>query len=99
MKVYLSKQAEDKLQKLLEYLLEKWNVQVRNDFLEKLIAKLNQISIYPESCPKSEDFAGLHKCVLSKQTTFYYRVKNTTEIEVITFFDSRQNPEKLKKEL
>ena len=72
MNVYLSKQAEFKLQKLLNYLLEKWNVQVRNEFLEKLKTKINQITVHPESCPKSESFKGLHKCVLSKQTTFYY---------------------------
>ncbi len=99
MNVYLSKHAEFKLQKLLDYLLEKWNVQVQNDFLEKLTAKINQISAHPESCPKSETFGGLHKCVLSKQTTFYYRLKDKTEIEIITFFDSRQNPEKLKREI
>lgn len=99
MNVYLSKQAEFKLQKLLNYLLEKWNVQVRNEFLEKLKTKINQITVHPESCPKSESFKGLHKCVLSKQTTFYYRLKNKTEIEIITFFDSRQNPEKLKREI
>lgn len=99
MNVYLSKQAELKLQKLLDYLLEKWNVQVRNDFLEKLDAKINQITAHPDSCPKSESFGGLHKCVLSKQTTFYCRLKDKTEIEIITFFDSRQNPEKLKREI
>jgi len=84
---------------LLEYLLNKWNVRVRNELLEKLNAKLAQITIHPGSCPTSVKFKGLHKCVLSRQTTFYYRIKDKTEIEIITFFDSRQNPEKLEKEI
>jgi hypothetical protein len=38
--------------------------------------------------------------VVTKQTTFYYRVlKNKKELEIITIFDTRQNPNKLKKDL
>ena len=98
MKVYLSELAESKLFRLSEYLMEKWNVQTRDKFIEKLTGKIEQISSQPHSCPKSEKFNGLYKCVVSKQTTLYYRIQSN-EIEIITIFDTRQNPEKLEKDI
>ncbi|QLE01510.1 type II toxin-antitoxin system RelE/ParE family toxin [Galbibacter sp. BG1] len=98
MKVYLSLLAESKLTKLSEYLLENWGKSARDKFIQKLNKKIFQISKLPESCPSSSEFNNLYKCVVSKQTTFYYRiVKDRDEIEIITIFDSRQNPEKLNK--
>lgn len=100
MQVFLSNQAEIKLLQLNDYLLHKWNVKVRDEFIEKLTQKINQISAQPESCPQSRDFNGLYKCVVTKQTTFYYRILfDKNEIEVITLFDTRQNPYKLKNEI
>jgi plasmid stabilization system protein ParE len=96
MKVFLSELAEKKLLKLNDFLLENWNLKVRNDFINKLTSKINQISKQPESCPQSSEFKGLFKCVVTKQTTFYYRVNlDRREIEIITVFDTRQNPNKL----
>ena len=99
MQVFLSKLAEAKLLELTGYLLEEWSVRVRDEFINKLTEKVNQISDYPYSCPKSEVFTGLFKCVVSKQTTLYYRIDvDKKEIEIITVFDSRQNPDDLTKE-
>jgi len=95
MKVYLSSQASAKLEKISNFILQKWDKKTRDKFIERLISKFNQISNYPNSCPKSTKKSGIYKCVLSKQTTFYYRINNN-EIEIITFFDSRQDPERLK---
>lgn len=79
MEVYLSSLAEIKLRKINDYLLEKWNVKTRDRFIEKLTEKINQIADYPNSCPRSNIFTGLHKCVLTTQITFYYRVKESTQ--------------------
>ena len=100
MKVFLSELAESKLLKLNDYLLENWNLKTRDRFIEKLSEKMKQISIQPQSCPESSEFKGLYKCVVTKQTTFYYRVSTELrEVEVLTIFDTRQNPDKLKKEI
>lgn len=100
MRVFLSELAESKLLKLSDFLLENWNIKVRNDFIKKLTIKINQISEQPDSCPQSTEFKGLFKCVVTKQTTFYYRINlEKQEIEIITVFDTRQNPNKLEKDL
>ncbi|RCS28536.1 type II toxin-antitoxin system RelE/ParE family toxin [Polaribacter sp. WD7] len=100
MKVFLSELAETKLLKLSEYLLENWNIKTRDKFISKLTEKIKQISIQPESCPKSFEFENLYKCVVTKQTTFYYRINSDKqEVEIITIFDTRQNPERLNEDI
>lgn len=69
MHVFLSELAENKLLKLSHYLLENWSLKTRNDFIDKLTEKINQISAQPQSCPESKEFSGLFKCVVTKQTT------------------------------
>ena len=100
MKVFLSELAQTKLLKLSEYLLEHWNLKTRDKFISKLTEKIEQISIQPGSCPTSSEFRNLYTCVVTKQTTFYYRINfDKKEIEIITIFDNRQNPEKLKEDI
>lgn len=100
MQVFLSYLAEQKLIALTTYLLEHWNKKIRDEFLKKLTSKIQQITIQPQSCPKSKIKNELFKCVVTKQTTFYYRINKTENIiEIITFFDNRQHPKKLKGDL
>lgn len=100
MRVFLSELAENKLLDLTNYLFRKWNLKVKNDFIDKFSNKIDQIAHHPESCIQSNDFGGLYKCVVTKQTTFYYRVDFVKEeIEIITIFDTRQAPDKLSQDL
>ena len=100
MYVFLSELAESKLLKLSEYFLEHQDLKTRNKFIKKLSNKIKQISLQPDSCPKSSELKGLYKCVVTKQTTFYYRISiESKEIEIITIFDIRQDPDKLKKDI
>ncbi len=100
MQVFLSPLAEQKLIALTTYLLEHWNKKVRDEFLAKLTVKVQQITTQPQSCPKSKIKKELFKCVVTKQTTFYYRIdKGNNEIEIVTFFDTRQHPKEIDKNL
>lgn len=100
MEVFFSELAEYKLKKLKDYLLEKWSYNVKEAFLKKLDTKINQISSQPESCPKSSRFNGIYKCVVTSQTTFFYRVDfENREIEIIPLIDTRQNPDTLQHQL
>ncbi|WP_339883912.1 type II toxin-antitoxin system RelE/ParE family toxin [Polaribacter vadi] len=100
MEIFFSEIAKFKFQKLTNYLLENWSLQTKNNFLKKFDLKIIQIKHYPYSCIESFENKGLYKCVVTKQTTFYYRVlKNQKEIEIITIFDTRQNPNKLHRDL
>lgn len=97
-KVVISKTAERKLNKLFEYLIKKWSVKVKKDFVEKLDASIEIIKNQPEIFPESKKGKGIRKCVITKQTTLYYRY-NSERINIVTVFDTRQNPNKLDKEI
>ncbi|MDZ7718983.1 MAG: type II toxin-antitoxin system RelE/ParE family toxin [Balneolaceae bacterium] len=98
MKVFFSPLAEYKLTKLLFYLEDEWGKSSKEKFLKELEAKVNQISSQPKSTPLAEDFDKVHWCVVTPQSSFYYRVLKQ-EIEVITITDNRQNPDKTIKEI
>ena len=94
--VIISKTSENKLNKLLStYKLERKG---KNNFIEKLDKSIHTIQLNPESFPLSNRNQGLYKCVITKQTTLFYRF-NSKNIIIVTIFDTRQNPDKLKKDL
>lgn len=97
-KVDISKTAQRKLDTLFDYLVEKWSLKVKNEFVKKLDDCIEIIKEQPEAFPASDKKEGLRKCVVTKQTTLYYRF-NSKRISVVTIFDSRQNPKKLNKEI
>jgi len=97
-KVIISKTAEKKLDKLFVYLIEKWSVTVKKEFVEKLDSSIEIIQNQPEIFPKSKKGKGLRKCLITKQTTLYYRY-NSERINIVTIFDTRQNPKRLEKEI
>ncbi len=50
----------------------------------------------PESFPKSEINSKYNKCVITKQSTIYYRY-NSNQVRVLSLFDTRQSTNKIKK--
>lgn len=85
------------LDSLLVYLKEEWSTKVKHDFVQKLDKSLKQIQELPDSFPESDNIRGLRKCVVTKQTTVFYKYSDTT-IYVVTIFDNRQNPKSLERE-
>jgi plasmid stabilization system protein ParE len=96
--VKLSKRTTKKLEELLEYLENEWSEKVKTDFIDKLERVIALIKSNPESFQKSELEKGLHQCVITSQTTIYYRYDNDF-VYIVTLFDNRQNPKKLTQEL
>ncbi|MFI5204030.1 MAG: type II toxin-antitoxin system RelE/ParE family toxin [Flavobacteriales bacterium] len=96
--VYLSPKAVEKLQGVFKYLEDHWPKKVKTDFIKKLDKTKEIISKYPESFPESKAFPGLYKCNVTRHNTLFYRIKKN-DIEIVTIFDLRQHPKKLKKEL
>lgn len=97
-KVVISKTAKRKLEKLFEYLIKEWSVKVKKDFVEKLDSSIEIIKNQPEIFPESKKGKSLRKCVVTKQTAIYYRY-NSKRINIVTLFDTRQDPSKLDKEI
>jgi plasmid stabilization system protein ParE len=95
-KILFSKNAQQSLGELLDYLQFGWSEKVKNKFILKLDEVIFLIQNDPDIFPRSEFNKKYHKCVLSKQTTIYYKF-NDKEVMVLALFDTRQDPNKIKK--
>ncbi|WP_335967375.1 type II toxin-antitoxin system RelE/ParE family toxin, partial [Galbibacter sp. PAP.153] len=70
----------------------------KREVVQKLDSSIEIIKNQPEIFPESKKGKGLRRCVITKQTTLYYRF-NSKRINIVTVFDTRQNPNKLNKEI
>ena len=93
-KVVISERAEKNLDALLIYLEKEWSVKVKNDFIDKLVRKINFISKMPFMYPESKKKKGVRRCLVSRHNALYYRVSNKEIIEIITIRDTRSDPDK-----
>jgi len=94
-KIKLSKSASNKLEKLLYRLENEWSSRSKQNFIKKLDISLEQIKNHPLSTEKSEIRKGLNRCVVTKQTTLFYKF-DTKTILIVTIFDNRMDPMKFK---
>lgn len=94
--VIFSKTARKKLLLLLDHLELVWSIKVRDEFEIKLENCIEILKTMPESFIKSEINTNRYKYVVTKQTTIYYRF-NSKSITIISVFDTRQDPKKIKK--
>jgi len=100
LEIILSPLAEKKLDLLIEYLEKEWGVNSKVIFLKKLETEFKLLSTHPYRCKKTMTFPNLFNCIVTKQTSAIYKVNDSKSlIEVVTFFDNRQDPKKLKKEI
>jgi len=94
-KIIWSDEALNNLKSIIDYLENRWTQKEITNFSRLLEKNLKLIENSPFLFPLSDDFKDVRRAVLSPQTTIYYRVEQN-EIHLITLFDNRQNPEKLK---
>jgi plasmid stabilization system protein ParE len=79
---------------ILEYLHANWTKKELQTFTGKTAKVLFQIAKNPKIFPASKK-KDVRKCVLIKQISIYYRIKKN-EIELLSFWDNRRTPKKLK---
>lgn len=78
---------------VLEYLDDKWTVKEIEAFINRTEEVINYICDNPMLYPYSKE-SDTHKCVVVKQVSLFYRVRTTT-IELLVFWDNRQDPIRL----
>lgn len=81
---------------VLDYLAENWTKREVVNFINEVENLLNQITNNPEMFQASRKKKNVRKALITKHNTLYYRIKpRKKELELITFWDNRQNPNKL----
>lgn len=90
-----SKDSEDDILKLIDYLLLNWGSKFADDYVKSIEKIIFQISVFPKLYPIIYNKLKIRKCVVSKHNTIYYRGKKGF-VEIINIYDTRQNPRKIK---
>lgn len=95
-----SAQASDDLERIITYLENTWGEKSIKEFVQTLDQKIQAIAQMPEMYPASGIKKGVRRCVITAHNTLYYRIVNgeieIEAIEIITIFDVRQSPDKIK---
>lgn len=86
--------ALKELDQTIEYLKNNFSEKEIKKLAEKTENTLSLISKNPNLFPVSENH-NIHKAVLLKYNSMYYRIKNEN-IEILSFFPNRQSPDKRK---
>ena len=80
----------------LSYLEEEWDYQVINNFLDRVEEVLKTIEVNPQLYPLHRSRDTVRKCIVNKRITLYYKVIDDQHIDLLTFWNTYQNPDKLK---
>ena len=91
-KILWTKNALQELRETIEYLEENFSDKEINKLAQRIESTIKLISYNPDLFQKSE-FDNIHKAVILKHNTMFYRIKNNT-IEIVSFFSNRKSPNK-----
>lgn len=94
--VLITPLAKEDLENVSNYLFENWGLNVLENFLALYEIKILTIAEFPTRYPVIHEPSGLRKAVLTKHNIILYREKPGS-VEIISVFDTRQNPEKIRK--
>ena len=79
----------------LEYLSKEWDNSVINNFLDRVESVLEQIMRNPELFPQYRPKDNIRKCVVNKRIILFYKIVDEAHIDLVTFWNTYQNPDKL----
>ncbi len=84
--------AEKRFEQIIQYLEQNWSEKEVKEFIKRTNAIIHIISINPNAFRYSKS-KKIYEAVVTKHNLLLYRKKLNT-IELLTFFDVRQNPNK-----
>jgi plasmid stabilization system protein ParE len=93
-RVFWSERAKNDYKGILNYLNQNWSSKELTAFADKIERNIGYLISNPEIGAISKK-KSVCRLVISKQTSVYYKVMQG-DIYVISLFDNRQNPEKLR---
>ncbi len=94
-KVEWTDHALSELKQTYQYLEENWTSKELTKLSLDIERTISLISKNPKMFPIS-DKVNIRKVVVKKFNTMYYREKDNTSVEILSFFSNRQNPDSRK---
>lgn len=90
-----SEEAENTFENNLDYLEKQWNTTTIVAFIDRVDDVLMKISFNPKLFPLYNKQVNIHKCIITRQITVYYKVESAS-ITLLTFWNTFQNDDKPK---
>ena len=88
--------AEKGLSKTIEYLKSNWTKKEIVRFAERTEVIIRVICKNPNIFPASIKHKSIRKAAIDKNNSFFYQVDSVNRIiYILTFYENRQNPQKL----
>lgn len=89
--------ARKSLQQTKDFLIELWNEQIADEFLNQLDYRIEQIQRNPELAPAFKN-SEIRQLLIHKSVSLFY--KNDPEhLKLLLVWDNRQNPTQLLKKI
>ena len=96
MKIIWSPRARITFLNILNYLDKEWGKNSVVNFISEVTDILMKISRNPKMFVSTKKNIYIRKGIITKHISLYYRIKpRKNEIELLTFWDNRQDPRKL----
>lgn len=97
MEVIWSARAKTTFFSILSYLNDNWTKKEIIQFNNKTESVLHAIKKHPKMFPASNQHQNIRRAVIDKNNSlFYIADEHKQKIHLLTFFDNRQDPKKLK---
>jgi plasmid stabilization system protein ParE len=93
LKIFWSKKADDKFDKICEYLEEEWGIGSVKIFVKKVYDFLDILVEFPEIGTVENKSLNILGFVIVKQITIFYQIREN-KIVILNFYDNRQKPKK-----
>jgi len=94
LKIQWTIRAVESFDNIVNYIEKNWSANSAKTFVQKTDNLINQIAENPDMCQQIEG-KDIKRGVITSQTSVYYLVMNEA-VRLITFWDNRRNPKKLK---
>lgn len=77
----------------MDYLASDWPTQVSLDFLDRVDEVLLQTGANPMTYPEHDTSDSIRRCIVHKRIILYFQVVNSDTVQLLTFWNTYQNPE------
>ena len=85
--------AKDSLNKTNNFILEKWNIEISNNFLDSIDSSIEIIEKNPFIWLKIEK-TNFRRVLINKHVSLFYKLNQPT-LTILLIWDNRQDPKEL----
>lgn len=80
----------------IAYLEKEWDHKVLNRFLDRVEKVIQNIADDPFLYSVHQNLPDTRKCVINKRIVLFYRIFNDNSVDLVTFWNTYQDPANLK---